>query len=205
MTEKQEKPLATETFVLYQATFKGLFLELESGRKLDMSFALKNGRSSYLIFEHLVSLLSGLESNSQGGDADLASAQGLKYEVKAYKEPEIYPHTRDDYFHTGASSTFGPNNIGQTIINPALKRAKLNPETFAIEYATALEACMSAGYAHNDYYVYTNTAQYELGTPFRYIIIPTAKVLENLSNLDPRLISRVDILAMAKRKEILEF
>jgi len=205
MTNNDSKPMATETYVLYEANFKGLYLELDSGAKLDMNFALKNGRSSYIIFEHLVSLLSGLKANSQGGDADLASSAGIKYEVKAYKDPVAHPTVRDDLFHTGASSTFGANNIGQNVINPALKRARENPETRSEEYAIALEACMNAGYSHNDYYVYTNTAQYEFGTPFRYIVIPTAKVIELLDSNDPRLISRSAILGMAKRTEVLEF
>ncbi len=204
MTDRLE-PRATETFTLYSAKFEGLFLEVSSGIKLDMNFALKNGRSSYILFEHLVARLSGLNANSQGGDADLASEGGFKYEVKAFKDWSAHPLPKDDLFHTGASSTFGANNVGRAVVNPALKLMKAEPQNRDIHYQTALDACKEAGYSKNDYYVYTNTAQYEIGTDFSYMIFPTATVLENLDRDDPRLISRATLRGLIKREIVLEF
>lgn len=196
MSKTNNEPLVIKPFTLYTAKFKGLYLELENGSKIDMNFALKNGRSSYVIFEHLVSRLTGLLQHSQGGDSDLASTEGLKYEVKSYPDVDTYPDAKADLFHTGASSTFGANNVGRAIINPALKLAKSDPTQAAEQYAIALEACKTAGYDKNDFYVYTNTAQYEVGTPFRFMIFPTKTVLANLDAVDPRLISRDRLLSL---------
>ncbi|MFM2321674.1 MAG: hypothetical protein RL612_821 [Actinomycetota bacterium] len=205
MNSKSNEPAVIETFTLYTAKFLGLYLELENGSKIDMSFALKNGRASYVIFEHLVSLLSGLLSNSQGGDSDLASIEGLKYEVKAYPDPETYPASKHDLFHTGASSTFGANNVGRATVNPALKAARENPDDAAKHYQVALDACIAAGYSKNDFYIYTNTAQFEIGTPFRFMVFPTSTVMENLDSRDPRLISRQTLLSLIKNHVTLNF
>lgn len=180
-------------------------MELESGARLDMSFVLKNGRSSYLLFENLVSRLTGLKSNSQGGDSDLAGDDGLKYEVKAFRDFESYPDEKHDLFHTGASSTFGANNIGRAIVNPSLRKMREEPKLRDFHYNVALDACKVAGYDKNDFYVYTNTAQYEIGTPFRFMIFPTSKVLEQLDREDPRLISRRNLLSLVTKEVTLEF
>ena len=88
------------------------------------------------------------------------------------------------WFHTAASSTFGPNNHGPEI------KALLAAD----QYDEALAACRASGYDKNNFYIYTNTSRFDVATPFRFLILPTARVLQLLSTEDPRLISRDAIL-----------
>ena len=105
------------------------------------------------------------------------------YEVKAFPDRVRYPKAKDG-FHTAASSTFGPNNHGPEI------KALLAAD----QYDEALAACRASGYDKNNFYIYTNTSRFDVATPFRFLILPTARVLQLLSTEDPRLISRDAIL-----------
>jgi len=180
-----------QTHVLYEIELAALVLQFANGTTLDFTFALTTGRANYIMFQALVAHFTGLIGNSEGGKADLRDDAGHAFEVKSYKDPLLHSAARDDLFHTAASSTFGPNNHGPTI----------NRLVRAGDYKGALRICMDAGYGHNDYYVYTNTAQFGLAVPFRYFILPVADVLALLSTTDPRLVSRRQLLAALSRTE----
>lgn len=180
---------AREPFVLYEGSIAGLTVEA-FGSSIDVSDILSNGRANYILFQKLVGLCAGLDSHSEGGDSDLSGGD-VKYEVKAFADPQSHPAARHDLFHTAASSTFGPNNRG-----PEIKRL-----LDAGSYQAALEVCKQTGYAKNDFYVYTNTSHFDISTPFRYVILPTATVLDLLSESDPRLIDRKKVLAACLRTE----
>jgi hypothetical protein len=175
--------------ILYEVKLKALVLEVDRGAKFDATHLLANGRANYILFENFIAQCAGLSPNSQGGASDLCDDLGCGYEVKSYKDPDSFPGTRNNMFHTAASSTFGPNNHG-----PAIKRL-LNTGN----YAEALKICRESGFNKNDFYIYVNSAQYDVSVPFRYIILPTSEVLSLLSKEDPRLISRVDILSRARK------
>lgn len=181
--------LALEPFVLFEGPIDGLRVDA-FGTSIDVTHTLSNGRSSYVLFQFLVAFCLGLDGNSEGGDSDLSSGD-TKIEVKAYADPALRPSANLDWFHTAASSTFGPNNRG-----PELKRL-----LEAKKYQDALAVCTETGYAKNDFYVYTNTSGYQPTVPLRFIVIPTDTVLSLLSPIDPRLINRRDVLATATRTE----
>lgn len=183
----------TETlkpFTLYEIGIKSLTLEFSNGDAVDVTATLKNGRASYILFQHLVAKLSGLSEGSEGGASDLLDEENGGYEVKSYKDPDLYPHARDDLFHTAASSTFGPNNLG-----PKIKQLLARGD-----YGEALKLCRSTGYDKNAFYVYTNTSGYVPTVPFRYFVIPTATILSTISKTDPRRISRQDLLKLCVSK-----
>ncbi|MCW2633646.1 MAG: hypothetical protein JWQ99_13 [Blastococcus sp.] len=173
-------------FTLYELDIDSLTLNLSTGPSLDVTATLSNGRASYILFQHLVSRLSGLRENSEGGSSDLIDHEGRGYEVKSYRDPELWPKPAADWFHTGASSTFGPNNHG-----PRIKKL-----LDAGDYAQALEICKLSGFDKNAFYIYTNTSGYDASIPFRYFVIPTETVLATVSKSDPRRISRRALLAM---------
>lgn len=178
-----------EPNVLYEVKLKGLVLEVDHGDKFDATHLLANGRANYILFESFIAQCAGLNPNSQGGASDLCDENGQGYEVKSYKDPLSFPDLRHDKFHTGASSTFGPNNHGPTI--KRLLRAG--------DYSEAFKICKELGFNKNDFYIYVNSAQYDIKIPLRYIILATADVLALLSKDDPRVISRSEILAKAKK------
>jgi hypothetical protein len=179
-----------EPHILYEVKLKGLVLEIDHGAKFDATHLLANGRANYILFENFIAQCAGLSPNSQGGASDLCDDLGRGYEVKSYRDPESFPGTRNDMFHTAASSTFGPNNHG-----PTIKRLLQSGN-----YAEALEICRESGFDKNDFYIYVNSAQYDVSIPLRYMILPTSEVLSLLSSDDPRLISRAEILARARKK-----
>ena len=178
-------------YVLYEGHIGSLTVEA-FGVTLDVSDILSNGRSSYILFQKLVGLAVGLDSNSEGGDSDLAGPDG-KYEVKAFPDLELHPKERD-LFHTAASSTFSANNQG-----PEVKRL-----LDAGCYADALALCKESGFDKNDFYVYTNTSKYSTTVPLRFIVLPKTRVLELLSTTDPRLISRREVLGEARETRLLD-
>jgi hypothetical protein len=178
-------------FVLYEIKLKGLVLELEGGSKFDASHLLANGRANYILFENFIAQCAGLNPNSQGGASDICDSSGRGYEVKSYKDPSTYPGARSDLFHTAASSTFGPNNHG-----PTIKRLLQ-----AGKYAEALKICKETGFDKNEFYIYVNSAQYDISVPLRYLIVPKKDVLAMISREDPRIISRSMILSKVLRKE----
>jgi hypothetical protein len=183
--------LSLEPFVLYEGPIDGLRLDA-FGTTIDVTHTLSNGRSSYVLFQFLVAFCLGLDGNSEGGDSDLCSGD-TKIEVKAYADPTLRPSANLDWFHTAASSTFGPNNRG-----PEVKGLLA-----AGKYQAALEVCRETGFAKNDFYVYTNTSGYRPDVPLRFIALPTDTVLSLLSTQDPRLINRRDVLACATRTELI--
>jgi len=180
-----------EPYILYEVKLRSLVLEIDRGVKFDATHLLANGRANYILFENLIAECAGLNPNSQGGASDLCDDSGSGYEVKSYKDAEKFPDRRNDRFHTGASSTFGANNHGPTI-KLLLQEGK---------YSEALRICRESGFDKNDFYVYVNSAQYDVSIPLRYVILPTSDVLSMISREDPRLISRSDILAKVKRTE----
>lgn len=180
-----------ELHVLYEAHIESLSLVFKSGAAADVSHALVNGRANYILFERLVGDILGLGGGVQGAGSDLVDAAGSGYEVKAFKDAQIHPGVRDDLLQTSASSTFSANNRGPEI------RDRLN----AGDYAGALAICRATGYDRNEFYVYTNTRQFNPSVPLRFIVVPTSYVLSHLSPDDPRLISRADLLNSAIRSE----
>jgi len=68
------------------------------------------------------------------------------------------------------------------------------------KYEKARKLCECTGYSKNNFYIYTNTGQYDPSVPFKYIIVPRELVLKHLSKSDPRLISRSEVLALAKKE-----
>lgn len=173
-----------EPWVLYELKLRRLLLELDRGDEFDASHLLANGRANYILFENLIADVSGLLPNSQGGASDLCDHEERGYEVKSYKDPALHPSARNEYFQTSASSTFPANNHGPTIKH--LLRDG--------DYDGALKICRETGFDKNDYYIYVNSAQFDMSIPLRYVVVPTSDVLDLLSKKDPRLISRQEIL-----------
>lgn len=173
--------------VLYEVPVQALTLTFGGGRHLDVTAALSNGRSSYVVFQALVAHLVGLVAGTEGAGSDLRTASGAGLEVKAYRDPELWPQPGHDRFHTAASSTFGPNNHGPTV------RRLLEQG----DYGAALTLCRRTGYDHNDIYVYTNTGSWDQRVPLRFLLVPTRTVLRMLDRADPRLIDRRALLAAA--------
>lgn len=179
--------IRADLYVLYELHLSSLILELTDGSQVDVSHALSNGRANYIMFEKLVGDLVGLEAGTQGGGSDLSDGAGNGYEVKAFKDAGLHPEPSADMFQTSASRTFGANNLGPKI------KALLDED----QYEQALELCRETGYDKNDFYVYTNTRQFDPEVPLRFIILPTSDVLAGLSRDDPRLISRQHVLNAA--------
>lgn len=180
-----------DTYTLYEVELGPLHLFFANGTTVDMTFALTSGRANYLMFQHLVSHFTGLLANSEGGAADLCDTDGRLYEVKSYKDAVLHPNSRHEWFHTAASSTFGPNNHG-----PRIKKLLADGK-----YNAAMDICKQVGYSTNDFYVYTNTSEFALSVPFRFFILPTQDVLTCLSEQDPRLVSRARLLGLIRRRQ----
>ena len=151
-----------------------------------MTNTLGNGRSNYLLFEHLVRSIVGLESTT---GSDHVASDGNRYEQKAFTDVAIDPAA--DLFQTSASSTFNANNNG-----PKVKAC-----IEAGDYQAALDICCSTGYDHNDFYIYTNTRSYNPSVPFRFILVPKSDVISMLDKRDPRLLSRDLLLSRVTRTE----
>lgn len=168
--------------VLYELPLTSLTLTIGGGIPVDASLLLSSGRANYILFQDLVARCAGWQRGSEGGDSDLVTADEQTAEVKAFYDRETHPSTaaKFEQVHTAASSTFGPNNNG-----PKVKRLLA-----AGDYQAALTLCKETGYDKNAFYVYTNTRGFTSKVPFRYLILPTAVVLANLSLNDPREISR---------------
>ena len=147
-----------------------------------MPEALKNGRANYIIFEELIRKLTGFRKTK---GSDHIDAGGRTYEQKSFVDEQLDPV--GDIFRTSSSSTFGANNHGPKV------KAFLDSG----DYSSAMQLCMETGYNKNDFYIYTNTGQYDVSVPFKYIIIPKNSVLNLLSKSDPRLISRREILELS--------
>ena len=178
-------------YILFEAVLQRLVVEFDDGLELDVSEAMANGRSNYEIVQRLIAGCLGLSRNSEGAKSDLVDEFERGYEVKSYKDPLTHPKKRDENVHTAASSTFGPNNHG-----PTIKRLLQ-----AGKYAEALKICKETGFDKNEFYIYVNSAQYDISVPLRYLIVPKKDVLAMISREDPRIISRSMILSKVLRKE----
>ena len=173
-----------ESFVLYQLPIGKLLLTIGDNFGWDITRALRNGRSSYTLFEDLVGFCTGLAAGSRGTDL----AEG--YEVKSFQDEELHPKSAD-WFHTAASTTgYGNKRDGE-----------ISSLVAAGNYKAALKRCGELGYDKNKAYIYTNTGGFLPTIPFRYVIVPKSEVLRLLSKDDPRLISRRAILSLVKRTE----
>lgn len=177
-------------YVLYEIRLRSLILTTEKETHFNASKLLANGRANYILFENFIAHLTGLNSNSQGAASDLCDSSGRGYEVKSFKDVETHPAAKDDEFHTAASSTFGPNNHG-----PKIKKLLEDGN-----YEGAYRICCETGFDKNDFYIYVNSAQFNILRPLRFIVVPTAEVMALVSRNDPRKISRRDVLALAKSK-----
>ena len=171
---------------LYEIAIDSLQLNFIGAAPIDFTETLENGRSSYILFELLVARLAGLTTDGQGAGSDLADEAGVGYEVKSYRDPELYPQPRYDWFHTAASRYFGSNS--------STREYKKYLEVD--DRAAMLAMCKTAGFDHNEFYIYTNTGGYKPEIPFRYMIIPSEEVLRRLLPSDPRKVSRVALLEM---------
>ena len=169
-----------EMKTLYEVGIDRLALVLDDGTEKVFPEALSNGRANYILFEYLVRDLAGISKTTV---SDHKGDDGARYEQKAFPDFDLYPNA-PDLFRISASSTFGANNNG-----PKIKRFLEEGD-----YASALEICQATGYRKNDFYVLTNTSNFEPHVPFRYVILPTSELVANLDPSDPRLISRTWVL-----------
>lgn len=181
--------MGSDLFTMYEVGVNRLALILSDGTEKTFPEALKNGRANYVIFESLVRDLAGLQDTT---GSDHQDAEGKKYEQKSYVDPKL-ANGSSDLFHCCASSTFGPNNDG-----PRVKHFLDEGD-----YESALALCKLKGYSKNDYYIFTNSGHYSTEVPFRYFIIPTQELIENLSSEDPREVSLSKLLAMIQAKVVL--
>jgi len=177
--------------VLYEVEIKFVLRALDArGGAISLDAILKNGRGSYLIFQAVASHYAGLVAGTEGKGSDLVEEDsGDGYEVKSYPDPDN--HARKDEIHCGPSSVFASNSSA-----PAYK--KLLKEG---DYKGALRLCYEKGYGKNDYYLFTNTAGYAPEQKhFRYLIIHRDDLVKIVEPMDPAKLSRVKLLATAKRK-----
>ena len=175
-----------EPYSLYEVEIESLKLTLKNGKQYEFPDTLANGRANYILFEEFVRVLTGLVKTA---GSDHTGPDGTKYEQKAFKDLELYPDKKHDFFQTSASSTFAANNDG-----PRIKRLL---ETN--DYESALKICRVTGYDSDDFYIYTNTSGFNLSIPFKYFVVPTIDVVKNLNPNDPRHISRRVLLAKIKK------
>ena len=169
-------------YTLYEVGLESLQLKLTSGTIYEFPDTLANGRANYILFEELLRKITGL---SKAKHSDHEDDNGKTYEQKAYKDPAIYPDLDDDFFQTSASTTFGANNNG-----PKIKKLLESGD-----YEAALAICKETGYNKNDFYIYTNTKQFNVSFPLRYFVMPKADVLANLTTHDPSLVNRKVLLS----------
>jgi len=175
-----------KSMVLYEVAIKNLALTLGDDSVQTFPKALANGRVNYMVFEELVRRYTDLEA-SKGSDHQ--DSKDRKYEQKSYPDSEYHPKSKD-LFRCSASNTFAANNNGPKI------KAFLDTG----DYKAALDLCKTTGYDKNDFYIFTNTGGFKPDSNFRYFIVPTKVVLENLDSKDPRMISRSQLLALVESK-----
>jgi hypothetical protein len=180
----------TDLLQLYEVNLKSLDLKFENDQYLPMAEALESGRANYIIFEHLVRAITGLQV---GTGCDHFDDAQQRYEQKAYSDPSFFPSS-EDFFQVSPSSTFPANNYG-----PKIKQLLQDGN-----YQGALHICRTVenGYDSNDFYVLTNTANYRLKFPFRYFVISTVDLLKHLSPIDPRKVLKKSLLSVLKPKII---
>lgn len=183
-----------KTGVLYEVKIKFVLHALDAnGKAISLDGILKNGRGSYLIFQAVASHYAGLVAGTEGKGSDLVEeVSGDGYEVKSYRDPDNHP--RNDEIHCGPSSVFA-NNSSASAYKKLLKE---------FDYKGAMRLCHEKGYGKNDYYLFTNTAGYAPEQKhFRYLIIHRDDLIKIVEPKDPAKLSRVKLLATAKRKHII--
>jgi hypothetical protein len=146
-----------QTRVLYEVGIVKQVLVLRNGEEKNYPEVLANGRANYITFEWLIRDLVGLEKTT---GSDSKNSEGLMYEQKAYKDPELHP-TDPDLFRVSSSSTFGANNLGP-MVNKLVTDGK---------YAEAFEIVNETGYSKNDFYILTNTGGFNPSIPLRFVIL----------------------------------
>lgn len=184
-----QSPFILKEGTLYELEVRKINLITNLDRIFSFPEALKNGRSSYIIFEDLIRELTNLQKIPHFDHGD---EFGNVYEQKSYKDKQLHPNAKSE-FQCIASSTFGANNNGPKIKN-MLKRGN---------YSGALKICKDLGYDNIDYFIFTNTSQWNPRIPFRFFLVSKQNVLRSLSKSDPRLVCRDRLMAMIRRRTLL--
>ena len=188
MASKIEKYL--ELHVLYEIPIKSLELTFGTKKKMDLLSTLSNGRGSYLVFEALIRELTGLV---QGKKADHADVNGRLYEQKSYVDLDNKPRNQGK-IHTGASGLFA-NNSGAKAYKELLKNQ---------DYVEAMRTCKNLGYASNSFYIYTNTGEYNISVPFRFMTVESKWVIKNVEKENPAILKREKLLNSIISKTVLK-
>ena len=183
------RPVVLKEGTLYELGVKRLNLITSNGKIFSFPEALRNGRSSYVIFENLIRELTGLESVRHFDHID---QKGNIYEQKSYKDPQIHPKSSPE-FQCSSSNTFGANNYGPKV-KKLLKKG---------DYPGALKLCKDLSYKEIDFFIFTNTSQWSPKVPLRFFMVSKANVLKSLSKTDPRLVCRDRLMATLRRKTVL--
>ena len=176
--------------VLYEIPIKSLELTYGTKKRMDLLSTLSNGRGSYLVFEALIRELTGLV---QGKKADHVNAKGKLFEQKSFVDLENKPRSQGK-IHTGASALFA-NNSGARAYKELLKNH---------DYLEAMETCKKLGYASNAFYIYTNTGEFNVKVPFRFITVESKWVIDNVEMDNPAILMRKKLLDSIASKTILK-
>ncbi len=179
-----------ELHVLYEIKVKTLDLSFGSNKKLNVLSTLSNGRGSYLIFESLIRNITGLK---QGKKADHVNGKGELFEQKSFVDLENKPRNQGK-IHTGASALFA-NHSGARAYKKLLKNHN---------YFEAMETCKKLGYASNSFYIYTNTGEFNVKVPFRFITVESKWVIDNVEMDNPAILMRKKLLDSIASKTILK-
>ena len=169
--------------VLYSCPIDSLTINL-GGHEVNVTDTLKSGRTNYELFQYIICWFFSLKG---GVGVDLVDPSGNKYEIKSFLDHDVHPRNgkKEDLVHTAASKAFGPNNSG-----PIIKEMVRNNE-----YEKALSLCRELSYDKVDYFIYTNTRQFNPSQPFKFMAIDKDDVMNMLDPKDPRCISRRSLLA----------
>lgn len=176
--------------VLYEIPIRSLELTFGTKKRLDLLSTLSNGRGSYLVFEALIRELTGLV---QGKKADHANGQGKLFEQKSFVDLDNKPRNQGK-IHTGASALFA-NNSGARAYKELLKNH---------DYVEAMKTCKKLGYASNSFYIYTNTGEYNVKVPFRFITVESKWVIDNVERDNPAILMRKKLLDSIVSKTVLK-
>ena len=96
--------------------------------------------------------------------------------------------------HTGASGLFA-NNSGAKAYKELLKNQ---------DYVEAMRTCKNLGYASNSFYIYTNTGEYNISVPFRFITVESKWVIKNVEKENPAILKREKLLNSIISKTVLK-
>ena len=152
------------------------------GCKLEVDKTLSNGRTNYLIFEELIRKLTGLQPNSSDDFIDHVDSKGVKYEQKSFRDETIY---KSDHLIHCAKSSFFANNSGQ---NPYSEELRLGG------YRRAKNFLIRECYSKADFYIFTNTSRFSDNRLFKYFVVSSEDLINNLDGKDPTKVSRNNLL-----------